>query len=214
MKTTQLLPILALLTLAACSSTDCAGNAPTPTPRAVESEPAKEAPAAVRVAINHRELSAAAQADFQRAYGQALPAGDFWYDAKSGALGVMGQGIGGFLRPGHDFGTIPQNASNGNTGVIINGRDLPANEWLFLCQVLGGQVMPGRYWIDAYGNYGYEGLDLALGNLAANRGGAGGGSGWSKDNFWSGRFGTGNSNDDNSAGYVYIPGTGSVSYGL
>ena len=32
------------------------------------------------------------------------------------------------------------------------------------------------------------------------------------DNYWAGRFGAGNCNADNTQGYVYIPGTGSVTY--
>ena len=57
--------------------------------------------------------------------------------------------------------------------------------------------------------------------LAAQRfwqglGGSNGGTpeAGSMDNYWSSRFGAGNSNADNSQGYVHIPGTGSVPYGF
>ena len=55
-----------------------------------------------------------------------------------------------------------------------------------------------------YGGYGDTGYASGQGQ-----------GGWSGgDNYYSSRVGTGNYNADNSAGYVYIPGTGSVSYGM
>ncbi|MBI5433054.1 MAG: hypothetical protein HZA52_09520 [Planctomycetes bacterium] len=212
MQPTRLLPALALsLTLlAACSSTDRDFTlAPADEPDSVANTPVVPSPA---VSINGHAQSAADLAAFQQTYGQALPPGAYWYDSRSGAIGVLGQGIGGFLLAGHDLGAVPRDASNGNTGVVVNGRELPVAEWAFVSRLLGVQVLPGRYWIDALGNYGHEGVEQALGNLAA--GAASGGGGGSNDNYWSSRYGAGNSNADNSAGYVYIPGTGSVSYGL
>ena len=71
--------------------------------------------------------------------------------------------------------------------------------------------MPGRYRVDAQLNWGYEGVAYPAGNLrqlAAARGGGG-------DHTWSGLVGAGNSNDDNSVGYVSIPGVGPIgSYGM
>jgi hypothetical protein len=58
--------------------------------------------------------------------------------------------------------------------------------------------------------------DVAINDLyvtaaaSAGRGGAGGGG----DNFWSTRFSAGNYNEDNSVGYVSVPGVGPVSYGM
>ena len=79
--------------------------------------------------------------------------------------------------------------------------------------------MPGRYWVDAQLNWGYEGVPYPAGNLlqlAAARGAGGGrGRGSGGDNTWSGLVGAGNSTDDNSAGYVSIPGVGPIgSYGM
>lgn len=210
MRSTRLLPALVLTLLAACSSTDRdAGFAPAESPDAAAS-PDDDAIAAV--SINGLALGAADLAAFEQTYGRALPPSAYWYDSRSGAIGVLGHGIGGFLFPGHDLGAVPRDASDGNTGVIVNGRELPVAEWAYVSRLLGVQVLPGRYWIDARGNYGYEGIEQALGNLAA--GATRGGGGGSSDNYWSSRYGAGNSNADNSAGYVYIPGTGTVTYGL
>lgn len=210
MRPVQMLATFLLVALGACSSTDWTWIEPTPIPAPSNGEPENAELAAAASTINGLELDARARADFERLYRQELPAGAYWYDARSGAIGLMGHGIGGFLLAGHDFGRIPENCSNGDSGVIINGRNLPWNECAYLSRVLGTQALPGRYWIDAQGNYGYEGFDFALGNLAAGAR-SGGGDG---DNYWSSRYGSGNSNADNSAGYVYIPGTGSVSYGF
>lgn len=54
-----------------------------------------------------------------------------------------------------------------------------------------------------------------LRQLAAARSGGGGRGGGGGDNTWSGLVGAGNPNDDNSVGYVSIPGVGPIgSYGM
>jgi hypothetical protein len=67
------------------------------------------------------------------------------------------------------------------TGVFINGRELHPLDVQGLQQLIG-QVLPGRWWVDAQGNYGLEG-GPPLGNLMvlarANRSG-GGRQAWSK----------------------------------
>ena len=81
---------------------------------------------------------------------------------------------------------------------------------------LVGAILPGRYWLDGSGNYGYEGIAAPVGNLyvmAAARSSYGGGAGGG-DNFWSSRFARGNYNEDNSMGYVSLPGGGTVTYGM
>jgi len=82
----------------------------------------------------------------------------------TGAFGIksgpcIGVGIAG-LQIG---GPLQSNASSGNTRVFINGRELHALDVLVL-QTLG-PVIPGRYWMNAYGYFGYENYPVALGNL-------------------------------------------------
>ncbi len=74
-----------------------------------------------------------------------------------------------FLPPGLTLGgPVPADASGGGqgalTGVFINGRELHPLDVVGLQQLIG-QVWPGRWWVDAQGNYGLEN-GPALGNLA------------------------------------------------
>jgi hypothetical protein len=97
----------------------------------------------------------------------------------------------------------------------VNGRELPAAEWLVWSQIVGAPIQRGRYWLDARGDAGYEGNPTPTVNLyaaaAQNRQGSGAGGG---DNFWSSRFSAGNSNASNTQGYVSVPGYGPVGYGF
>lgn len=60
-------------------------------------------------------------------------------------------------------GKLPANISGGGTGVFINGRELHPLDVQAL-QSLVGQLLPGRYWLDAQGYAGYEG-GPAIANL-------------------------------------------------
>jgi len=53
-------------------------------------------------------------------------------------------------------GPLKPNASNGNTGVFINGRELHVMDALGL-QTIVGVVIPGRYWVDSRGFFGVDG---------------------------------------------------------
>jgi hypothetical protein len=65
------------------------------------------------------------------------------------ALGQLAAGLG-------LGGPTPQNASNGNTGVIVNGRELRQTEVNQIIQTYG-KVYRGRFWLNAQGLAGYEG---------------------------------------------------------
>jgi len=179
--------------------------------------PADQAPAAGVVNINGLALTQRHQDEFVQRYGVAPVPGSYWYDAQSGLWGLAGQAAAGFLLPGHDYGTLAADASNGRTNIFLNGREMPQSEVLVF-GALVGVILPGRYWLDGQGNFGYEGMPIPAGNLyvmaAANAGAYGGGGGGGGDNFWSSRFGRGNSNADNSMGYVSLPGGGTVTYGM
>ena len=109
------------------------------------------------VVVNKQRLSAQIVQEFQAYYGIAMQNGDYWYDKYSGAWGYTGGPAIGLLLPGMNLGgELQVNASNGNTSVFINGRELHLMDVLGLQQLIG-PVLPGRYWLDGYGNAGYEG---------------------------------------------------------
>lgn len=164
------------------------------------------------IVINGMTLNEAQISTLTKLYGKAPVAGNYWYDAKSGFQGTIGQPTAGQIAAGLPLGTLARNASNGDTGVIVNGRELPAVELNFFQQFVGA-IPAGSYWLDATGNVGVAGSDTPLVNLAAAakaRGGTTGGG----DNFWSTNFSAGNSNADNSQGYVSVDGYGPVGYGF
>ena len=82
----------------------------------------------------------------------------FWYDSVSGAYGPWGGGIDDLVTPGLVLcGPLPVNASNGTTGVYINGRQLPHSEWSIFHQALPGGLPQGYYWLDGQANMGRQG---------------------------------------------------------
>ena len=167
------------------------------------------------ISINGKVLNQDQIAGIERTYGVSPKPGNYWYDATSGLYGVMGYAAYGFMRTGHDYGTLPADASQGTTGIFINGRELPAQEWTVWSYIVGTRIERGRYWLDGKGNAGYEGSVVPLVNLAAAAQQNGyTGKGGSGDNFWSTRFSAGNYNSDNTQGYVSVPGYGPVGYGF
>jgi hypothetical protein len=168
-----------------------------------------------KVIINGKSLSEEQIRELEQRYTVRPLSGNYWYDTKSGLYGVKGFPAFGFMLAGHDFGELKRDASNGNTGVFVNGRELPQNEWIVWSQLLGYVIQRGRYWLDGQGNAGYEGNPTPTENLylAAQRNAyhhSGGGG----DNFWSSRFGAGNYDSGNQRGYVSVPGYGPVGYGF
>ncbi|MGH8682230.1 MAG: hypothetical protein ACREVS_17945 [Burkholderiales bacterium] len=118
------------------------------------------------VVVNGVRLRDEEVAELERLAGvkrAPLRDGTYWYDPVSGAWGAhsgptlgfrrAGLAVGGPLRPG---------ASNGHTGVFVNGRELHRLDVLALERL--GQAWLGRYWLDALGNFGREGGSM-LGNL-------------------------------------------------
>jgi hypothetical protein len=151
--------------------------------------PATSAPSRA-VRFNDRRLSAnelETLAKLERYVGR-IPDGDYWYDPRTGASGRWGGPALAFLPAGLELGgAVPANASGGGqgslTGVFVNGREVhPVDVAGF--RELVGAVLPGRWWVDASGNYGLEG-GPPMGNLVAmaqarRRAGQGGGTAWSK----------------------------------
>ena len=154
------------------------------------------------VFINGRELTADQAMAIAQTYGYAPVRGRYWYDTVSGAWGTEGREAAGFLLPGYNFGPLAANASNGNTGVFINGREINTVEAVRIQQTFGS-VYRGRWWLDGRtGNYGIEGNPMPVGNivaaLRAQRSGGGG------DNFWCSATACGN--DNSQSGYVDVGG--------
>ena len=118
------------------------------------------------VFINRRELTSATLQALTNRFGITMTPGRHWYDRMTGAWGYVGGPAAGFIVPGLNIGgAMWQAASNGRTGVVVNGREL---HWLDVValQGYGIPVRRGRYWLNAVGVGGYEG-GPRLFNLAA-----------------------------------------------
>ena len=63
----------------------------------------------------------------------------------------------GYLHPGHNFGPLLANASQGDTDFFVNGRCLTKREVVIWSQLMGRPMVPGNYWFDARGNFGRKG---------------------------------------------------------
>jgi membrane-associated protease RseP (regulator of RpoE activity) len=162
--------------------------------------------------INGQEITPAQVQQLRATYGYVAPPGRYWYDSASGLYGVMGREAAGFMMPGHDFGALPANASNGTTGVFINGRQINMVEAMY-CQRLFGAVYQGRWWLDGRtGNMGAEGSPVPLANVymalqQSQRSSQGGSYGWHS------RITGASGGSDGKCSYVSIPGSGSVMTG-
>jgi hypothetical protein len=101
----------------------------------------------------------------EQLYRTRLPDNRYWYDNRSGLIGVWNGPAAAVLPPGLGLGgPMPSNSSRGGTGVFVNGRELHPVDVARLSQL--GPVYPGRFWLDANGDFGIEN-GPALGNLIA-----------------------------------------------
>jgi len=101
----------------------------------------------------------------QQQYAVRVLPGRYWYDPVSGAWGFEGGPALGQIYPGLALGgPLRADASRGNTGVFINGRELHLNDVMALRRCT--QVYRGRYWVNAQGIGGVEGGPPMF-NLAA-----------------------------------------------
>lgn len=138
------------------------------------SDAAAEATASKKVVINGTQLTAKDIQALERSYGVPMQTGQYWYDKMSGLWGYAGQPTAGQIYPGLQLGgPLKANASNGKTGVFINGRELPIIEVQYLQQL--GTVNRGRYWMNAQGVGGIEGGPAFFDLSAAARQKSGGG---------------------------------------
>ncbi|MEZ5429081.1 MAG: hypothetical protein R2747_22735 [Pyrinomonadaceae bacterium] len=172
----------------------------------------KECP--VEIIINDAVLTEEQLVGLEAIYRFRPNPGNYWYDVVSGLYGINGYPSAGFMLAGHDLGEIRRDASMGNTGILVNGRELPQIEWILWSRMVGNPIMPGAYWLDHHGNAGYVGNPYPVINLvmAARQQMMGGGAGG--DNIWSTRFSAGNFSEGNQQGYVSVPGHGPIGYGF
>jgi hypothetical protein len=136
--------------------------------------PAPTVPATPRrsIVINGVRIGDDEVRSLERAMGLTVTDGEYWYDARCGMWGVKGGPCAGFARPGLTVGGPLQcDASRGNTGVFINGRELHTLDVMVMWRL--GVVLPGRYWADAQGNFGLEGGPTLGNRFAARRATAG-----------------------------------------
>jgi hypothetical protein len=149
-------------------------TSPAPAPPADKSRAASDR----TVVINGTRLSNKQVNSLEQAYRVKIQDGAYWYDKTCGAWGLQGGPTAGFILPNLDLGgPLRADASNGTTGVFVNGRQLHTYDVLALQQLLG-PVALGRYWLDAQGNVGIEGGPMLfnivrIANTAPRRGGAG-----------------------------------------
>jgi len=150
------------------------------------------------VVINSRELSPQQMVFLTSTYRYAPPRGRYWYDATSGAWGVEGRETSGFILPGYDLGPLAADASAGNTGVFINGREINTVEALGVQRTFGA-VYQGHWWLDdRTSSFGLEVDPMPIGHLIEMLRTKGRGAGG--DNFWSTSTAMGNS----SGGCSYV----------
>lgn len=160
------------------SETTASGSPDTGKPRAATAGgtvQAKPGSGGHNVVINGMRLTEARVEELERGYGVRIQDGRYWYDRMCGAWGMEGGPALGVIAANLDLGgPLRPDASGGGTGVFINGRQLHMQDVAGLQQIT--PVQPGRYWLDAQGNFGYEGVPVAVGNLLALVRSRGGGS--------------------------------------
>ncbi len=117
-----------------------------------------------QVFINQAKLSDAEVQQYERQFRVRIVDGSYWYDRVSGAWGVTGGPTMGLLPPGLNLGgPLHADASGGGTGVFVNGRELHPLDVAALQKLT--PVQPGRSWVQANGNCGYEGNPTPILNL-------------------------------------------------
>jgi hypothetical protein len=81
------------------------------------------------------------------------------------------------FRSFHIGGALSTNASNGHTGLFVNGRELTEDEVRLLASE-GTPVAPGNWWLNSQGPYGaVPGSNIVLGTLPIGGGTDGSGPG-------------------------------------
>lgn len=113
-------------------------------------------PSAAIVICNGQRLPDETVRTLEQAYRVRVRPGVYWYDRMTGAWGFWGGPVAGVIMPGLNLGgPLAENASNGHTGIFINGRQLHAQDVWMLRQIM--IPLPGHYWMNAAGTFGAVG---------------------------------------------------------
>lgn len=127
--------------------------APAKNPTSEKTSPPAESHSVI---VNGKRLSARDIESLARKYNIRANDGEYWYDRRNGSWGRQGGPAEGFIMAGLKLGgPLKPDASNGDTGVFINGRQLHRVDVMRLMQIV--PVYQGRYWMDAQGFMGLEG---------------------------------------------------------
>jgi len=157
------------------------------------------------IIFNGKVLTEEQKEEFEAWFGVLPESGEYWYDPVSGLAGVVGGEAAASLGPDLPLGEVARDASRGDTGVIVNGREITQNEVDFLEAIFQVDVAEDDYTLDPFGNI-YPNDDplsggniyVALDQVQGQVPGQGQG-----DNFWSSAYGAGNS--DGQCSYVSLP---------
>lgn len=94
---------------------------------------------------------------YEASIGTKIEDGRYWYDKKTGMWGVEGGPMAGLMAPNLDIGgPLHPDASNGNTNIFVNGREIHQDE-LFFYQPIAYYLGGNRMWINGKGDVGLEG---------------------------------------------------------
>lgn len=160
------------------------------------------------VTVNDVILNAGQVQQLSQIIGGPVPEGSYWYDHMTGLWGGVGGPAQGNIPAGLPIiaGALNPDASGGQTDVFINGRAIHPTEKVQL-QEIYGQVMPGRYIMNAMGQVMPEGgYGAYQGAQAAQPSYNSGGQVPQQQNRWYGAVDTG--------GGVYMPEMGGRSGGV
>jgi hypothetical protein len=156
--------------------------------------------------INGKPLTPAERQQLRRLeerYGAKVQPGSYWYDVQTGLWGKLGEPMSGVILPGLSFhASLPPRASNGDTGVFVNGRELHRTEVQQVSRCTA--VQKGRYWLDAQGNGGREGQPASFNLIALCRQNRPGTLGTPGNRGWYGHA----SGDGSMVGAVFSDGNG------
>jgi hypothetical protein len=145
-------------------TSEASSQRPSQAPQQPPATPTGQSGPTRQVFVNGKQLRDDQVNFLEQKYRSLIPNGDYWYDRMCGAWGLMGGPLLCTIEPNHDIGgPLQPGASNGNTGVFINGRELHYLDIALLQRVVP-MIIPGRWWLDVYGNFGSEGGPM-LGNL-------------------------------------------------